>query len=112
MAETYNLRGHAAMIADSVRMDAYAAALERAVRPGCVVLDIGTGAGMMALIACRLGARKVYAVDPGTSIHLARAAARDSGLADRIEFIQDLSTRVELPERADVIVCDLRGVLP
>ena len=56
----------------------------------------------MALLACRPGARRVYAVDPGASIHLARAAARDSGLADRIEFIQDLSTRVELPERADV----------
>jgi protein arginine N-methyltransferase 1 len=100
------------MIADAVRMDAYAAALERVVRPGCVVLDIGTGAGMMALLACRLGARRVYAVDPGDSIHLARAAARDSGMADRIEFFQDLSTRVELPERADVVVSDLRGVLP
>ncbi|HEU4881391.1 MAG TPA: 50S ribosomal protein L11 methyltransferase [Longimicrobium sp.] len=112
MAETYTIRGHAAMIGDPVRMDAYAAALERVVRPGCVVLDIGTGTGMMALLACRLGARRVFAVEPGASIHLARAAARDSGMAGRIEFFQDLSTRVELPERADVIVCDLRGVLP
>jgi protein arginine N-methyltransferase 1 len=31
---------------------------------------------------------------------------------DQIEFIQERSTRVELPERADVIVSDLRGVLP
>lgn len=100
------------MIADAVRMDAYQAALERVVRPGCVVLDIGTGTGLMALLACRLGARRVYAVDPGDAIHLARAAARASGFADRIEFIQDLSTRVELPERADVVVSDLRGVLP
>ncbi|MBW3571910.1 MAG: 50S ribosomal protein L11 methyltransferase [Gemmatimonadetes bacterium] len=112
MAETYTLPGHGLMIADAVRMDAYQAALERTVRPGCVVLDIGTGTGMMALMACRLGARRVYAVDPGDAIHLARAAARDSGFADRIEFIQDLSTRVRLPEHADVIVSDLRGVLP
>lgn len=112
MAETYTIRGHGAMLADRVRMDAYQAALERVVRPGCVVLDIGTGTGLMALIACRLGARKVYAVDPGDSIHLARAVARAAGFADRVEFIQDVSTRVELPERADVIVSDLRGVLP
>lgn len=112
MAETYTLPGHGLMIADPVRMDAYQAALERTVRPGCVVLDIGTGTGMMAMMAARLGARRVYAVEPGDSIHLARAAARDSGLADRIEFIQDLSTRVTLPERADVVVSDLRGVLP
>ena len=112
MAETYTLRGHGAMLADRVRMDAYAAALERTVRPGCVVLDIGSGTGMMALLACRLGARRVYAVDPGEAIHLARAVARSAGFADRIQLIQDLSTRVELPERADVIVSDLRGVLP
>lgn len=112
MAETYTLHGHGLMIADAVRMDAYQAALERTVRPGCVVLDIGTGTGLMAMLAARLGARRVYAVEPGDSIHLARAAARDSGFGDRIEFIQDLSTRVELPERADVIVSDLRGVLP
>lgn len=112
MAEQYTLRGHGHMIADAVRMDAYQAALERAVRPGSVVLDIGTGTGMMAMLACRLGARRVYAVEPGDSIHLARAAAGASGVADRIRFIQDVSTRVELPERADVVVSDLRGVLP
>lgn len=112
MAETYTLHGHGLMIADRARMDAYQAALEATVRPGCVVLDIGTGTGLMAMMAARLGARRVYAVEPGDSIHLARAAARDSGLADRIEFIQDVSTRVALPERADVIVADLRGVLP
>ncbi len=100
------------MIEDTVRMDAYTAALERTIRPGAVVLDIGTGTGLMALLACRLGARRVFAVDPGDSIHLARAAARASGFADRIQFIQDVSTRVELPERADVVVSDLRGVLP
>jgi type I protein arginine methyltransferase len=100
------------MLADTVRMDAYQAALERVVHPGCVVLDIGAGTGMMALLACRLGARKVYAVDPGDSIHLAGAVARAAGLGDRIELIQDVSTRVRLPERADVVVSDLRGVLP
>jgi protein arginine N-methyltransferase 1 len=112
VAETYTIRGHGSMVADPVRMDAYQAALERAVRPGCVVLDIGTGTGLMALMAARLGARRVFAVDPGESIHLARAVARGSGYADRVEFLQDLSTRVELPERADVVVSDLRGVLP
>jgi protein arginine N-methyltransferase 1 len=100
------------MLADRVRMDAYAAALEAVVRPGSVVLDVGTGTGMFALLACRLGARRVYAVDPGESIHLARAAARDSGYADRIEFIQGLSTETQLPERAEVMVSDLRGLIP
>ncbi|MBW3656542.1 MAG: hypothetical protein KY444_10570 [Gemmatimonadetes bacterium] len=43
----YSLLGYGDMMADRVRMDAYAAALEQAVRPGSVVLDIGTGARMI-----------------------------------------------------------------
>ena len=80
-------------------MDAYAAALARTVRPGSVVLDIGTGTGLMALLACRLGARRVFAVDPGDSIHLARAAARASGFADRIRFFASAEREqdVDLP---------------
>ena len=43
---------------------------------------------------------------------MAREIAAANGFADRIDFFQELSTEVELPERADVIVSDLRGVLP
>ncbi|HEX2077957.1 MAG TPA: 50S ribosomal protein L11 methyltransferase [Longimicrobium sp.] len=112
MPETYSVRGFGAMIADRARMDALERALERAMRPGSVVLDIGTGTGIFALMACRLGARQVYAVEPGDAIHLARQVARENGMADRIRFIQGVSTEIELPERADVVVSDLRGVLP
>jgi protein arginine N-methyltransferase 1 len=100
------------MIADKVRMDPYAFALKAAIGADSVVLDIGTGAGMHALLACKFGARKVYAIEPNDAIHLARELARENGFADRIEFFQDLSTHVTIPEKADVIVSDLRGVLP
>jgi protein arginine N-methyltransferase 1 len=100
------------MLADSVRMEAYSAALKRAVRPGAVVLDLGCGPGVFAMLACKLGARRVYAVEPDNVIQLAREAALANGFADRIEFLQDLSTEITLPEPADVIISDLRGVLP
>ena len=45
------------------------------IRPGCVVLDIGTGAGIWALLACKFGARKVYAVDKNPAIGLAHELA-------------------------------------
>ena len=38
----YDIKGYGAMIDDSVRNDAYREALRRHVRPGSVVLDIGT----------------------------------------------------------------------
>ena len=112
MAETYSVAQYGRMIADRTRMEAYARALEAVVRPGSVVLDIGTGTGIFALLACRLGARRVYAVDPADAVAVAREAARANGFADRIEVIQDLSTRISLPEPADVVVSDVRGVLP
>ncbi|HSU13332.1 50S ribosomal protein L11 methyltransferase [Longimicrobium sp.] len=112
MIDTYGAGAYGRMLADRSRVDAYAAAIEAVVRPGSIVLDIGTGTGFFALLAARLGARRVYAVDPTDAIRTAREVARDNGMADRIEFIQDVSTRVTLPERADVVVSDLRGVLP
>jgi protein arginine N-methyltransferase 1 len=108
----YTISDYGSMIADTGRMDAYAAALERVVTPGAVVVDIGTGTGIAALLACRLGARRVFAIEPSPVIELARQAARDNGFADRIEFFEDSSTRVTLPELADVVVADLRGLLP
>ncbi len=100
------------MIADAGRIDAYIRALQSAIRPGSVVVDLGSGPGLFALTAVQLGARRVYAIEPDNVIQVGRDAAREHGLSDRIEFIQDLSTNVTLPERADVIVSDLRGVLP
>jgi protein arginine N-methyltransferase 1 len=112
MAETYDIGGYGGMIADRARTDAYAAAIARVVRPESVVLDVGAGAGVLSLLACRAGARRVYAVEPAEAIHAAREIARENGMADRIEFIQGISTEIELPERADVIVSDLRGAQP
>ena len=109
---TYNLSDYGRMIVDDVRMDAYAYALKAAVTPDSVVLDIGAATGIHALLACKFGARQVYAVEPNDAIHLARQIAAVNGFAGRIEFIQDLSTRISLPELADIIVSDMRGVLP
>jgi protein arginine N-methyltransferase 1 len=108
----YSLASYGRMVADAGRMDAYARALEQAVGPGSIVLDIGTGTGIFALLAARWGARRVYAVEPSDAIQAARDVAAASGLADQIEFVQGLSTELELPERADVVVSDIRGILP
>lgn len=108
----YSVADYGSMIADRVRMDAYTRVLQSAVKPGAVVLDIGTGTGIFALLACRFGARRVYAIEPNDAIQVAREIARANGYADRIEFLQMLSTCAVLPEKADVIVSDLRGWLP
>ena len=108
----YSISGYGGMIADRPRMEAYVRALRQAVEPGSVVIDIGTGTGIFAMLACQFGARRVYAIEPDDAIQVAREIAAANGFADRIQFMQELSTKVVLPEQADVIVSDLRGVLP
>ncbi len=108
----YSIADYGAMIADRVRTDAFARALREAITPDAVVIDIGTGTGIFAVLACRFGARRVYAVEPDEAIQVGREIAAANGYADRIEFIRQLSTEVTLPERADLIVSDLGGVLP
>src|SRR5438552_1225796 len=108
----YSVYDYGGLLFDRIRSDAYAQALRQEVRPGSVVVDIGTGAGMFALLACQFGARKVYAIEPDEAIQVAREMAAANGYGDRVEFFQDVSTRVDLPEQADVIVSDLRGLLP
>lgn len=51
------------MVADRPRTDAFAAAIREVVRPTDTVLDVGTGTGILAMLAARAGARKVYAID-------------------------------------------------
>ncbi|MCP4381299.1 MAG: methyltransferase domain-containing protein [Hyphomicrobiales bacterium] len=108
----YDIHTYGRMIADRPRMQAYSQALQRTIRPGSVVIDIGTGTGIVAILACRLGAARVYAIEPSDAIHVARQIAEANGVDRQIEFIQKLSTDVTLPERADVILSDLRGRLP
>jgi len=108
----YSLSSFGEMLLDQVRMDPYVRALKQVVRPDSVVLDIGTGPGFFAVLAHRLGARRVIAVEPSDSIQIAREIAAANGCGDVIEFHQALSTEIELAEQADVIISDLRGVVP
>jgi type I protein arginine methyltransferase len=108
----YSIAGYGKMIADRGRMDAYRAALRQVIRSDSVVLDIGCGTAIFSLLACQLGARRVYAVEADDVIQVGREIAAANGYRERIVFIQDRSKRVNLPERADIIVSDLRGILP
>lgn len=108
----YSILNFGNMAADGVRMDAYARAIERAVKPGSVVLDIGAGSGIFSLLAARAGAREVHAVDPNPAIWVLADLARENGYADRIKIHHTTSYELELDPKADVIVSDLRGCVP
>jgi protein arginine N-methyltransferase 1 len=108
----YRLRDYGDLISDRVRTGSYADALRRSVKPGSVVLDIGTGPGIFAILACQLGASRVFALEMQEIIQVARENAAVNFCADRIEFIEDFSTNVTLSSQVDVIISDLHGALP
>lgn len=108
----YTLDEFASMFADRVRMDAYVGAIQKSVKPGDTVVDLGCGPGIFALLACKAGARKVYAIDVSQITEFARHLATVNGFDDRIHFLCGDSRQIHLPERADVVVSDLRGTLP
>lgn len=108
----YDFAGYCSMLTDERRMKAYSETMKKVIGKDSIVLDLGAGTGYFSILASKLGAKKVYALEPNSLIHLAKEFAKQNNCADNIEFIQKNSTDLELEEKADVLICDLHGVLP
>ena len=98
------------MLGDARRMERYRQAINRVVQPGDVVADLGTGLGVLAIMAVQAGARHVYAVDVRPQIiPITERVLEANNVADRITLIQADATDVRIPEPVDVIVNELIG---
>ncbi|AXG77694.1 50S ribosomal protein L11 methyltransferase [Streptomyces paludis] len=105
-------RWHFGMMNDAERNQAYARAIARSVGAGQSVLDIGTGAGLLALLSARSGADHVVTCE---GVDVVAATAREiverNGYAETITVVSRLSTElrvgVDLPRRADVLVTEI-----
>lgn len=102
---------HHRMLADRFRLDAYARAISAAVRPGDVVLDAGTGSGVLAIMAALTGAERVYAVDRSDFLDMAGAVVAANGLQEQVRLVRGDMARVRLPEKVDVVVTETFGAL-
>ncbi|MBM3907611.1 MAG: 50S ribosomal protein L11 methyltransferase [Gemmatimonadetes bacterium] len=109
---SYRVRDYLDMIADERRTGAYVRALRKLVNAESVVLDLGAGFGFFAVLAAKLGARRAFAIETEDAIGLGPALAQANGVDDRVTFLQGDSRQVTLPERANLLVEDVRGVLP
>ncbi|HXV70173.1 MAG TPA: 50S ribosomal protein L11 methyltransferase [Acidimicrobiia bacterium] len=81
-------------------------------KPGAVVVDVGTGSGILSIIAAKLGASKVYGVDAADeTVEIATANAENHGVADRVEFAQgDMFDPLDPSLQADVVIGDVSGI--
>lgn len=100
------------MVSDAARTQAFVTALTNAITAESVVLEIGTGAGFFALLACKLGAKKVYAVEPDNAIEVGKLCVKNNPGSERIVWLQNISTAIDLPEKVDIVIGDLHGTMP
>lgn len=103
---------HAAMLADLVRNDAFERAIVRATPRDGLVLDIGTGSGLLAMMAARAGAGHVVACEAHPAVaETAREIVALNGYARTIEVVAKHSTALErahdLSGGADLIVSEV-----
>jgi histone-arginine methyltransferase CARM1 len=106
-----NITGN--MLADYMRTGTYQKAIygNSTDFHGKVVLDVGTGTGILAFFALQAGAARVYAVDASNSVHVAKKLAEANGFADRITIINGKIEEITLPEQVDVIISEPIGFL-
>jgi predicted RNA methylase len=102
---------HARMMNDRTRNRAYDAAIRRAVTPDSLVFEIGTGAGLLAMMAARAGARQVVTCEVNPAVaEVAREIVARNGFADRITVLTKHSGAVTLDDlggHADVLVSEI-----
>jgi len=100
---------HLGYLADTVRLERFRCAITKAVEPGAIVVDLGCGSGILGLICLQAGAATLIAIDSTEIIEVAREALRRADVVERCVLIRGQSYRVELPTRADVVICDHVG---
>jgi SAM-dependent methyltransferase len=97
------------MALDATRNRLYREALEQVVRPDSVVLDLGAGTGIHGLIAARLGAKRVYLVEPEDILAVAEEIVAANGLQERVQCFRGRLEDIQLPEPVDIIVSAVTG---
>lgn len=107
-------RWHVPLVQDQPRNDAFQAALERNVKPGMRVLDVGAGTGLLAMMAARAGAGAVYSCELNPVMaQVAAEIVRSNGLDDRIKVLSKHSRAIDpdsdMGGLADLVVAEILG---
>lgn len=102
---------HFAMLNDARRTHDWDKALRGAIRPGMRVLEIGTGGGLLAMVAARAGAAHVTTCEAHQMLaDLAREVVARNGLQDSVRVVGkhslELKVGVDLDGPADLMFCD------
>jgi tetratricopeptide (TPR) repeat protein len=103
---------HSTMLNDTKRNDAFEEAIKATVTANTTVLEIGTGTGLLAMMACRAGAANVTGCESvGVLAQTASEIVKQNGFEDRVSIIhkrsQDLKPSEDMDQLADVLVAEI-----
>jgi type III protein arginine methyltransferase len=103
---------HVPMMNEQKRNQAYFSALKSAITPDTGVLEIGTGSGLLSMMAAKLGAKKVTTCEAEPVIaETAQQIIEDNGYQNSIKVLSKRSNKVivgdDLTERADILVSEI-----
>ena len=105
------LAEHHSYISDRIRVERFKSAIDRIVKPGDRVADVGCGFGVLGLLCLRAGAARVWGINSSGAIEIARETLARAGFGDRYVCIPGKSHHVEVPEPVDIVICDHVGCL-
>ena len=82
--------------------------LEKYTKEGCRMLDVGTGSGILAICASKLGAGvcRAYDIDP-MAVRVANENIKDSGLSNITCEVSDLLRQVDRTQKYDLICANI-----
>lgn len=104
------LQYHQLMLSDNVRNNLIYEAIRQRITEQTNFLDIGAGTGVWAILAAKLGARRVVAVEIEEAlIPIIFRHAQENGVAQKIEIIHGNSDHVKIRGKFDLIVSELFG---
>ena len=105
---------HFPMMQDAVRNAAFQNAIERAIRPDMKVLDIGSGSGLLAMMAARAGAQYVHSCEMNPVIaSVAQQIVHQNGFSNQVTIhacsSRKIDAEADLGGRADLVISEIIG---
>jgi len=105
---------HEEMLKDEVRTLTYRNAMihNKHLFKNKVVLDIGSGTGILSMFAAKAGALHVIGIECSGIVNLAEQVIKDNNLAHKITLIKGKVEEIELPQpyqKVDIIISEWMG---
>lgn len=103
---------HEDMLKDKIRTMAYMNAItkNKHLFHNKIVLDVGSGTGILSIFAAKSGAKHVYAVENASIANHSQQIIKDNKLADKITVIKGKIEEIKLPvEKVDIIISEWMG---